>query len=45
MEAKDKKIKKTKAKKEESKKISKTWQAVLKNKGMVEILDMRAVLK
>lgn len=31
--------------KEEPKKISKTWQAVLSLQGTGEILDMRAVLK
>jgi hypothetical protein len=30
---------------EESKKVSKTWLAVLVNVGTSEILDMRAVLK
>lgn len=30
---------------EEPKKVSKTWLAVLANKGTGEILDMRAVLK
>jgi hypothetical protein len=29
----------------EEKKVSKTWLAVLANKGNGEILDMRAVLK
>ena len=29
----------------EKKKVSKTWLAVLANKGNGEILDMRAVLK
>jgi len=31
--------------KEQPKKISKTWEAVLRNRGTGEILDMRAVLK
>jgi hypothetical protein len=35
----------TKSTKEEPKKVSKTWLAVLANKGTGEILDMRAVLK
>ena len=34
-----------KFKQEEPKKVSKTWLAVLANKGTGEILDMRAVLK
>lgn len=35
----------TKSTQEESKKVSKTWLAVLANVGTGEILDMRAVLK
>jgi len=34
-----------KSTKEEPKKVSETWLAVLANKGTGEILDMRAVLK
>lgn len=49
MKAKTKKTAKTskatKSKNEEPKKVSKTWLAVLANKGTGEILDMRAVLK
>lgn len=48
METKNKKskVKKTEPKTvEKPKKISKTWEAVLKNKGTGKILDMRAVLK
>lgn len=49
MKAKTKKTAKTskatKSTKEEPKKVSKTWLAVLANKGTGEILDMRAVLK
>ncbi|SHJ13977.1 hypothetical protein SAMN05443429_11043 [Cruoricaptor ignavus] len=37
--------KKQVTKAEEPKKISKTWEAVLRHKGTGEILDMRAVLK
>ena len=40
-----KSTKATKSKKEEPKKVSKTWLAVLANVGTGEILDVLAVLK
>lgn len=50
METKDKKPKKStkklvKTEPQEPKKMSKTWEAVLRNRGTGKILDMRAVLK
>ena len=45
MAATSKKGAKATKKKEETKKVSKTWLAVLANVGTGEIVDMRAVLK
>ncbi len=50
METKEKKVKKKTDEKVnyviiDGKKVSRTWAAVLANKGSIEVLDMRAVLK